>query len=139
MYTHRRSKLLSFSLGGGRLEVRRHGHRQDLPVGFCDSVCAGNTGTLPPAAHQLLKMRRLSSSRPFCFSLFDYFCLSVPHLNYCGNYPSCSCFTSNAGLSSILLFWLFVSSFCLMLFSGTPSSSAITSGSQLSLSSHDVP
>lgn len=26
-------------------------------MGFCDSVCAGNSGTLPPAAHQLPKIR----------------------------------------------------------------------------------
>lgn len=46
--------LFIFS-GGGWLEIRCHGHRQDFPLGFCDSVCAGNTGTLPPAPHELLK------------------------------------------------------------------------------------
>lgn len=48
--------------GGGRLEVRGDGHRQDFPLGFRDGVRAGNTGTLPPAAHRLHEMRRF----PFC-------------------------------------------------------------------------
>lgn len=39
--------------GGGRLEVRGDGHRPDLPLGVCDGLRTGNTGTLPAAAHWL--------------------------------------------------------------------------------------
>lgn len=36
--------------GGGRLEVRCHGDRQDLPVGVCDCVRPGDRGPVRSTA-----------------------------------------------------------------------------------------
>lgn len=36
--------------GGGRLEIRCHGDRQNLPLGVCDRVCPGNNRPVPPAS-----------------------------------------------------------------------------------------
>ncbi len=70
--------------------------------------------------------------RPVSFSLFFCLLLSVSalHLNYFGNYPSCSAFTSDT-VCSLLFLSFCLSSLCLMLVSGTPSS-AFTSSPQLS-------
>lgn len=60
--------LSILSSGRGWLEVRRYGHRQNLPVGFRYSVCAGNSRTFPPATYKLLQMRNLSCLLLPCFS-----------------------------------------------------------------------
>lgn len=41
---------LCLPTGGGRLEVCRHGDRQNLPLGVCDRVRPGNDGAVPPAS-----------------------------------------------------------------------------------------
>lgn len=83
---------------------------------------AGNSGTLPPAAHRLHEMKK---PRPGCFFFWIRF-------------PPCSSHTSNAAPSSPSLSRLTVSSLCLcLLVFGTPSSS-ITSPLQLSLASLDL-
>lgn len=117
------------SSGGGWLEVRGHGHRQDLPVGLCDRVCAGNTGTLPPACHQLLPMRLPSLS---VISFLSHF---VPlellwELSLLQLFPH-----QTPGCLLSPFFWLSVSSLCFMLFSGTPSLPALC----CLFYSHDLP
>lgn len=108
--------------GGGRLEVRGDGHRQDLPLGFCDGVRAGNSGTLPPATHRLHEMKKRRAGWFLFGSGFPPAALTRQTLRRLP--PSLSRLT----VSSPCL--------CLLVF-GTPSSS-ITSPLQLSLASLDL-
>lgn len=115
--------------GGGRLEVCGDGHRQDLPLGFCDGVRTRNTGTLPAAAHRLHEIKKPCLAPVLQFPDRD---VSL----FFEQVPSCGSHTSNTALSSPSLSKLTVSSLCLLVF-GTPSSS-ITSSLQLSLPSLDL-
>lgn len=60
LFSHLLFRLLALHAGGGRLEVRCHGDRQNLPLGVCDRVRPGNRGPLPPAS---LRLRLVTAER----------------------------------------------------------------------------